>query len=109
MPVILWIDRNFARLFVYDKSPPTEHTIYNTLPTVNGFYADLANQLESVTQILIVGPGVSKYRIFAYLRETTPQIARKVVGCETLDQCHDFQLRAMAEKYLSVVLNDAKV
>jgi stalled ribosome rescue protein Dom34 len=69
----------------------------------------IVNKLENASRILIVGPGVSKYRFFSYVRETAPQIARKVVGCVELEQPHDFLLRNLAEIHLGVVPNPTEV
>jgi stalled ribosome rescue protein Dom34 len=109
MPVLVWIDRNHARLLSYAHSPPSEQDIRNSTPGTNLFLESLAKKLEDATRILIVGPGVSKYRFFAYVRETAPQIARKIVGCENLDHPHEFQLRSLAEKHLGIVPNTSPV
>ncbi|MFL5814924.1 MAG: hypothetical protein ACJ763_15215 [Bdellovibrionia bacterium] len=105
MPTLVWIDRSHARLYGFSRNPPTEDSLQNTMPGHGHFLEALANRLEEATRILIVGPGVSKYRFYAYVRETAPQIARKVVGCENLEHPHDFLLRSLAEKHLGVVPN----
>jgi hypothetical protein len=103
MPCIVWIDRDQARLFSYKESPPSQQIFHLKGHIHDSLYPLLAKKLESASSILIVGPGVSKYRLSAYFRETTPQIARKVVACENLDQPLEYQLRTLAEKHLGVV------
>jgi stalled ribosome rescue protein Dom34 len=105
MPVLVWIDRNHARLLEFSRTPPTEQNLQNSTPGSNRFLEALSKKLEDASRILIVGPGVSKYRFYAYVRETAPQIARKVVGCENLEHPHDFLLRSLAEKHLGIVPN----
>lgn len=109
MPVLIWIDRAHARLFAYSRMPPIEQNLQNATPGNNHFLEILTKKLEDATRILIVGPGVSKYRLYAYIRETSPRIARKVVGCENLEHPHDFLLRPLAEKHLGIVSNTSGV
>jgi hypothetical protein len=109
MPVIVWIDRNHARLYRYDRIPPFEQILPIQVPGRHYFFERLTGLLEDADRVLIVGPGVSKYRLSAYIRETTPQIARKIVGCEELNGPGECQLRELAEKYLDVVSNPSQV
>jgi stalled ribosome rescue protein Dom34 len=107
MPVLVWIDRDHARLLGFATQPPIEESVQSTIQQGELFLERIARRLEGASRVLIVGPGVSKYRLFAYIRETAPQIARKVVGCEPLDYFHDFQIRELAEKHLGVISNSS--
>jgi hypothetical protein len=109
MPVIVWIDRTHARLYRYDRIPPFEQNLPLQAPASHSIFERLIGLLEDADRVLIVGPGVSRYRLSAYIRETAPQIARKIVGCEELEQPEEFQLRALAEKHLDVVSNPSRV
>lgn len=65
------------------------------------FYQEIASSLVDSGSLLILGPGVAKHHFQNFLNEHYPSIAKKIVGCETVDYPSDPQIAAYAYKYFS--------
>ncbi|MEO8799453.1 MAG: translational machinery protein [Polyangiaceae bacterium] len=65
----------------------------------NRFFHDIARALDTVDEILIVGPSSAKTQLMSYLHTHDPKIEQRVVGTETVDHPTDAQLAAFARKY----------
>lgn len=110
----IWIDRKTAKLFQVSQDKMERQTIHlhsiehHTHPfdefdkkrQEHHFYSEIGEQLKSAETILILGPGVAKHHFQNYLTEHFPSVARKIVGCETIDHPTDSQIAAMAKKLL---------
>ncbi len=65
-------------------------------------FDDVAKELTNAAQILILGPGVAKYHFQTHLIEQYPALAKKVVGCETVDHPTDPQIAEFAQKFFKI-------
>ena len=67
------------------------------------FFQKLSLSLKVEKKILIVGPGVAKDDFYQYLKEKEPEIAKKVLGCETLNHSTDEHIAAYAMSHLKAI------
>jgi stalled ribosome rescue protein Dom34 len=69
------------------------------------FFQEVATNLADADRLLILGPGVAKHHFRSYLVEHLPALAKKLVGCETVDHPTDNQIAAFAQKFLNMNLS----
>ena len=110
----VWIDRETAKLFQVSLEKMERQTIHfrysdhhtHSLDELDRkqqerrFFSEVVEKLGPAENILILGPGVAKHHFQNFLIEHYPSLARKVVGCETVDHPTDSQIAAMAKKAL---------
>jgi len=78
----IWIDRERASLFCFRSLDLIHrHYVPDQREKGNEFYLKISNDLLNVGEILILGPGVAKHHFQTYLVEQRPDLARKIVGC----------------------------
>ena len=113
LPKILWIDHEQVRIYEVgkDESKKTRlferHVDHHTHSFDNldkdhqarAFFDRIATLLMGGSKILVIGPGVQKLHFCQYLRDRFAEIAKDVVGCETVDHPTDNQIVAMARKF----------
>jgi len=63
------------------------------------FFDDVAATLADGREILIAGPGTAKTAFSHHLEERHPELARRVVGVETMDHPSDGELLSFARRY----------
>jgi stalled ribosome rescue protein Dom34 len=111
--VVIWIDRENAK--IYDVSGKERekinlherHTDHHThqfdqfdqVRIGKSFFAEVITHLTGSERLLILGPGVARHHFWNFLAEQRPMVAKKVVGCETVDHPTDKQIAALATKY----------
>jgi len=114
--IAIWIDRDHAKLFEISsermerKTIQARHTDHHThrpdaidLKNHEGtFFHELAKSVNSADRLLILGPGVAKYHFRSFLTEQMPALAKKLVGCETVDHPTDNQIAAFAMKFFDL-------
>jgi stalled ribosome rescue protein Dom34 len=79
------------------------HDAHHQHDEQNKFFKEVAANLQSATEILIIGPGVGKNQ-FAHYLEThhAHDIFPKVVGVEAVEELDDNKVIAYARKYFTV-------
>ncbi len=111
--VAVFIDHKEARVFHIHPDRVTEATVEAPEPmhrkhseTHKGnpedakrFFGKVAQSLDGVDEILVVGPSTAKLEFIRFLREHNSAIEPKVIGIETVDHPTDGQLVAYAMKY----------
>jgi len=83
----------------HPKGSAAEH---NHPDDATRFFADVAGELRTASQILLVGPSIAKLQFLHHLRERHREIHAKVVGVESVDHPSDLQLLAHARRFFSV-------
>ena len=69
------------------------------------FFHEVASKLLKANEILLIGPGLAKEHFNTHLKHHHhEQIAKKVVGIETVDHPTDGQIVAMAKKFFKAHL-----
>ena len=67
------------------------------------FFDEIAEGLVGIHEVLIAGPGNAKTAFRTYLAEHDVELAKRVVGIETLDHPTEPELLAHARKYFNAV------
>jgi hypothetical protein len=113
---VVWIDHQQAE--IVHLSSVDEHTAHVTCPEprrklhrksgipgagrapVNpAFFDEVADAVTDVRTVLILGPGLAKVELAAHLTNHRPEVARKVVGLETIDHPTHAELVAYARSF----------
>jgi stalled ribosome rescue protein Dom34 len=107
---VVLLDTQHARIFRLGTdakaenlrlSQPNHHTHRQTHEDRESpkFYAEVAEHLRDADELLVLGHGVATTHFKTFLEQHQPQLAKKVVGYETVDQPTDGQLAALATRY----------
>lgn len=62
----------------------------------HAFFDEIAESLSTTSEVLVVGPGNAKTAFATYVQARHPDLAKRIVGVETLDHPTDGQLLAHA-------------
>ncbi len=112
--VAIWIDHKEAHVLYFDpsnneliKSESTHTHLHHKsnevgsgkAPEDHHFFHKVITSVASVKEILIVGPGSAKSELLKHAALHDPDIAKNIVGVETVDHPTDAQILAYAKKY----------
>jgi len=117
---ILWMDHLEARLAsfsigkadlveVHSQSPNRNiHQKARSIgsghaPDDHDFFDEIAAALVDAAEVLIVGPGNAKTAFETYIAERHVDLARRVVGVETVDHPTDHELLALARSSFKAI------
>lgn len=67
--------------------------------TGHAFFGEVCDALAGITEVLVAGHHTAQTDFRHYLDKHRPQVARQVVGWETVDRPSDGQLAALARKF----------
>ena len=113
---VVWLDRSTARIIGCDASESIDvEAISSRTPepglhrtsgrTASGharfdleYFDRVADALREVEEVLIVGPAHTKFAFESHLDERHPDIARHVVGVETVGYQSDPELAAFGKQ-----------
>jgi stalled ribosome rescue protein Dom34 len=113
---VVWIDHHEARVFhvnpteverlVLHPDHPTRHIHHKANSIGSGHAAEDHDFLQAVAQaiadahaVLITGPANAKTELVKHIQQHDPQVAKNIVGVETVDHPSDGELVAHARKY----------
>ena len=113
---IVWIDHREAKVFHFNATEvdrmilhphnPTRHIHHKANAIGSGdalldqeFFERVTEAIADATAILITGPTSAKSELAAHVARHHPDIARCVVGVETIDHPSDGALIAVARLY----------
>lgn len=66
----------------------------------SALYHDVAAQLKAATEVLVIGHGTAKDQFVHHVKDHHHQdLAKKIVGVETVDNPTDNQVMALARKF----------
>jgi stalled ribosome rescue protein Dom34 len=114
--VAVWLDHHEARIFrierdTFDASTfraPAHHVKRHPEhksserghpDDAKRFFRDIAQELESAAEVLVVGPSTAKLQFLKYVHAHDPKLEQRIVGMETVDHPTDGQLAAFARRY----------
>ncbi len=114
--IAVWIDSTHAKVFkfsqeqmerkAFESHTPNHHTHPVDSRDIEirerKLFQQVADELTSARQILILGPGIAKHHFQNFLNEHQPILSRKVVGCETVGDPTDPQIAAQAMKFFKI-------
>ena len=115
---VVWIDHQEARIFhvhpeMADESrvlSPQHHV--HRHPKGRGeprehpddarrFFDDVANRLEGIDSVLVVGPASAKHEFITFAHETHPHLVATIVGVEAADHPTGREIVAHARSYFN--------
>ena len=114
--VIVWLDHVSAQIIHFNPAQSElrvikSHSLQPHLhiksasigqgnaPENRRYFADIASDIESALEIVLVGPSNEKHELMHYLTKHDHELAAKVVGVEVVDHPTDGQLLAYARHY----------
>jgi len=112
---ILWLDHRDARIIAYTGQTSAEFHVQSEEPQRqvhhkagsigsghaaddHHFFDEIAEALVGIHEVLIAGPGNAKTAFETYIENHHVDLARRVVGIETVDHPTDPELLAHARK-----------
>jgi stalled ribosome rescue protein Dom34 len=113
---LVWIDHREAKVFQFDATDVDRTTVRSTHPHQhihhkanagdNGhapldkeFLNHVAHALDTAGAILITGPASAKTELAAYIKQTQPDLAKRISGVESLDHPTDGALVDFARRF----------
>lgn len=110
---VVLLDTQNARIFHLLHRPPEQlklsvpdhHTHRKDHGDVlsHSFYEEVASHLKDADELLVIGHGLAKDHLRTHLEARHPELAKKVVGYEVVDNPTDPQVVALAVKYFKRV------
>jgi len=94
--VVIWIDQAHAKFFQLSQEKMERKTLEHPC------FWEVAEEISSNSQILILGPGLMKDQLQKFLNSHHPHLSKKVVACETLDYPADPLIAAQALKHFKI-------
>ncbi len=112
---VVWLDSAHAKIFeLHPEEAVEEKTLWrkeirhhtgvekehNNHKNGEKFFHEVAALLTDANELLLVGPGEAKVHFRTHLESHHhPQVAKKIVGVETVDHPTDGQIIALAKKF----------
>jgi stalled ribosome rescue protein Dom34 len=69
----------------------------------HNYFDEIAESLVNIHEVLLAGPGNAKTAFETYVKDRHVDLAKRIVGLETLDHPTDGQLLAHARKSFKVI------
>ena len=113
--VVVWMDTDEAKFFSFTPGKITKDNVkigaseskqahdkdHHKIPL--HFFQEITNKLKAATEVLVVGPGVSKTHFMHHIEKSGPSdLKKKIIGIENMDQLTDNQIVAHARKVFKV-------
>jgi len=116
---VVWIDHSEARIYElgttgveHRRVRPTDRrgNIHHKAGTVGPghaamdthFLAQVADALNPIREILIVGHGQAKTELAHYIRDHVPALAPRIMGVETVDNPTEGEVIAFARNFFEI-------
>ncbi len=115
---IVWIDHREARIASFSLGTSRVIEVHSQSPERrihardagsgkaaddHDFFDEVAEALTGVREVLIAGPGNAKTAFETYITARHAELAKRIVGIETLDHPTDGQLLAHARKTFEAI------
>jgi stalled ribosome rescue protein Dom34 len=114
--VIVWIDHLEARIFQFNADEvarlvlrphdPTRHIHHKVNTTGSGhtaedhaFFREVAAAIADAGAVLVTGPANTKTELLKHIEAHAPNLAKNIVGLETVDHPTDRELVAHARTF----------
>lgn len=117
---VVWIDHKEARIFHIEPdkvdssvvAAPLHHVHHKHAQGESGgkehpndfkqFFREVAQALEGIEQVLIVGPSTAKLEFLRFVHHQEQALEPRIIGLETVDHPSDPQLIAYAKRYFKL-------
>lgn len=117
---IVWLDHREARIISFSFGTSNELAVHAHSPKRqihhkagsigsghaaddHRFFDEIAQLIVGVHEVLIVGPGNAKTAFETYIEDRYANLAKRVVGLETLDHPTDAELLAHARRSFTAI------
>ena len=117
---VVWIDHQKASTWQFTSTEQTAKVIHahdthqhvhsrksthggHKSPADHRFFDEVAQALEGVHEILVIGPAQSKQEFANYLRSKHPQLGRAIVAVENADHPSDAEVLAYARRHFTAL------
>lgn len=95
---IVWLNEQTARIY-HISEDRMEREVLSGDPVGERGSEAIALHLASSKQILILSPGETGKGLVSALQDRFPHLAKRIVGCETLESANDAEIANYAIKY----------
>ncbi len=116
---VIWIDHHEAKIFNFNATDVGHQTLRPETPAMHihhkantigsghetldsSFLHAVASAVESVEEILIIGPGNAKTELVKHITQHDQILKEKIRGVETVDHPTDGQIVAYARKFFKL-------
>ena len=106
---VVWIDHQSAQVLQFDEAHVEAQRVKahshhsrqhgNDEHLARQFYAQVAQALHGVHEVLLAGPGAARNELRKYCDEQAPAVGRAIVDSVATDHPSEAQLVALARKY----------
>ena len=106
---VVWIDHHSAQVLQFDAEhvqaqkvkAQTHYTRQHgsNVRDEHEFFGEVCDALAGITEVLVTGSHTAQSDFRHYVDKHRPQVAKQIVGWETVDQPTEGQLVAFARKY----------
>lgn len=113
---LVWIDHHEAKVFQFDATDVEHTTIHSShphqhlhhkansgdsghAPLDKEFLKHVAASVAQAGAILITGPASAKTELATYIGQTSPELAKRISGVESLDHPTDGELVAFGRSF----------
>lgn len=110
---VIWLDSEHAKIFKISASgvepshldhhtihPDGRHHDAHKHDAEEKFFQELTKKIGSTEELLIFGAGVAKNHLKTYIEKHNANLAKHIVGVETLDRMSDNQILEASRKFL---------
>lgn len=93
---VVWIDREHARLYHFSAESMERESLQDQ---GKDLYTRVAERIPASAHLLILGPGMGKFHLRSHFEDHRPDLARRIVGFEAMDQPTDAEIADYANRY----------
>lgn len=114
--VLVWVDHHQAKVFqiceghvlptIIHSTHPHEHLHHKAnagdsghVPLDKAYLERIATAVTPASAVLIVGPGLAKTELAAYIEAQSPDLPKRISGVETVDHPTDGELVASGRSF----------
>ncbi|MBB3641872.1 hypothetical protein [Variovorax atrisoli] len=109
---VAWVDHHAAQVFQFDASQVLaqqvrEHARYtrqhgSSVRSEHEFFGEVCDAMKGVAQVLVTGSHTAQADFRHYVDKHRPEVARQIVGWETVQRMSTNELVALARRYFAV-------
>jgi stalled ribosome rescue protein Dom34 len=106
---VVWIDHHTAQILQFDPehveaSKIKAHTHQtrqhgSVVRSEHEFFVEVCDALAGIGEVVVTGSHTAQADLRHYVEKHRPQVAKQIVGYETVDHPSEAQLVGMARKY----------
>lgn len=109
---VAWIDHHTAQVLQFDATRVFEqqvkaHTHYtrqhgSQVRSEHAFFGEVCDAMEGIAEVLVAGTHTAQADFRHYVEKHRPEVARRIVGWETVGHLSANEIVALARRHFSV-------